>query len=187
MNSVKIQCFVSRSLPGVVAAVSVAVAGCLMQPSYSAKVTTADGALIEVPLSTGRMDIRDDEISVKVFQFLPWTIEKDKGLAYAFQLEFKAGSKPVAVSVDDVSDTPILSIYTDNAPVLHKNNIWAGISPPHRATEDTVKWILNMDNTVKVYRFTVKLADGTTHVLRYPIFAPAYMKAFMRGQLGVTL
>jgi len=36
-----------------------------------------------------------------------------------------------------------------------------------------------------VYRFTVLLKDGTTHVLLRPIFVPAPMKDFIRSQLGI--
>jgi hypothetical protein len=175
----------ARVLAAVLAAASLAAAGCLLQASYSANVTTADGVQIEVPLSLGKADIEDGVVSVKNFQFTPWKIEKGKGLAFAFQLEFKEGAKPVSVAVDDITDLPILSVYTDNAPLLLKKTIWSGVSPAHSAADEYVKWIMTLDNTVKVYRFTVKLADGTTHVLRFPIFVPANMKGFMRAQLGV--
>jgi len=181
----KIPLSASKVLP-IAAAAAVGVTGCLMQASYAVNVTTADGVQIEVPLSLAKLDVRDDVMSVRKFAFTPWAIGNDKGLAFGAQLEFKEGFKPVAITVDDVSDTPILSVYSDNAPILSKANVWSGMSPAHHPTEDLVKWILTLDNTVKVYRFTVKLSDGTTHVLRYPVFAPAQMKVFMRGQLGVS-
>jgi len=186
MIPMKLPPSLSRVLAGVAAAAAVGGAGCLMQASYAVNVTTADGVQIEVPLTLARLDISDGAISVKNFAFTPWAMGNEKGLAFGFQLEFKAGSKPVAITVDDVSDTPILSVYSDNAPILSKKSVWSGMSPAHHPTEDLVRWILTLDNSVKVYRFTVKLADGTTHVLRYPVFAPAQMKTFMRGQLGVS-
>jgi hypothetical protein len=94
------------------------------------------------------------------------------------------GAKPVAVAVDDVTDMPILSIITDNAPVLTKDNVWNNVSLPHHPVDEYAKWMLTLENSIRVYRFTVKMADGTTHVLWYPIFVPTNMKSFMRGQLG---
>jgi hypothetical protein len=185
LNPVKIPSAVSRILPGALAAVSLAMAGCLLQANYSASVTTADGVQIEVPLSRDPVVIDDGTVSVKRFQFAPLPLDKGKGLGFAFMLGFKEGTRPVAIAVDDVSDTPILSVYTDNAPKLSNKNTWSGGSPPRAPADDLVKWLMTLENCVKVYRFTVKLADGTTHVLRYPIFAPAAMKAYMRAQLGV--
>jgi len=152
------------------AAASLVVTGCLMRANFSANVTTADGVQMEVPLNTAPAKVEDDAMIVKRFQFAPWAMGTGKGLAFAFQLEF--------------SDTPILSIYTDKAPILIKD-VWNGVSIAHNPADEYVKWIMTLENNVKVYRFTVRLKDGTTHVLRYPIFAPANMKAFMRTQLGV--
>ena len=166
------------------AAASLVVTGCLMRANFSANVTTADGVQMEVPLNTAPAKVEDDAMIVKRFQFAPWAMGTGKGLAFAFQLEFKHGARPVEITVDDVSDTPILSIYTDKAPILIKD-VWNGVSIAHNPADEYVKWIMTLENNVKVYRFTVRRKDGTTHVLRYPIFAPANMKAFMRTQLGV--
>jgi hypothetical protein len=185
MNPMRIPCAVFRSLPGALAAVSLGVTGCLIQGNYSAKVTTADGVQIDVPLSREPVVVDDGTVSVKKFLFQPLPMDKGKGLALAFMLEFKQGAKPVAIQVDDISDTPILSVHTDNAPALSNKNMWSAGTPPRGSADDLVKWIMTLENTVKAYRFTVRLADGTTHVLRYPIFAPAPMKAYMRAQLGV--
>ena len=156
-----------------------------MQASYSANVTTADGVQIEVPLSREPIVIEDSAVSIKRFLYQPLPLDKGKGLAFAFMLEFKGGAKPVAIEVDDVSDMPILSVHTDNAPKLSNKNEWSAGTAPRPATDDLVKWLMTLENSVKVYRFTVKLADGTTHVLRYPVFAPGPMKAYMRSQLGL--
>jgi len=173
-----------RALAWALSAAALGAAGCLMQASYSANVTTADGVQIEVPLSREAVVVEDDAVSVKNFRFTPLAMEGGKGLAFGFELEFRQGARPVAISVEDVSDLPILGVYSDNAPAFAKKDIWRAISPPHSAADPLVGWLMTLDNTVKVYRFTVKLSDGTTHVLRYPIVAPAQMKAIMRTNLG---
>src|ERR1022692_895827 len=179
MKPMRIPCAVFRSLPGALAAVSLGVTGCLIQGNYSAKVTTADGVQIDVPLSRepvvvddGTVSVTadgvqidvplsrepvvvdDGTVSVKKFLFQPLPMDKGKGLALAFMLEFKQGAKPVAIQVDDISDTPILSVHTDNAPALSNKNMWSAGTPPRGSADDLVKWIMTLENTVKAYRFT---------------------------------
>ncbi len=175
----------SRCLPCLLAAVSLGAAGCLMQASFTGNVTTADGVKLDVPLTVAKQDVHDDAVSVKNFQFAPWKMEDGKGVAFAFQLKLVHGTKPLSVAVDDVTEAPILSLFTDKAPILSKDNLWSGVSPPHHAVDEYAKWMMTLENSIRVYRFTLKLEDGTTHVLWYPIFVPTNMKAFMRSQLGV--
>jgi len=187
MNPPLIPRTASRGLVALLAAAAaLGLVGCLMRPSFAAKITTADGVLIEVPLSTQMPEVSDDAMTVNKLLFTPWTMDKSKGLAIAFQVAFKAGAKPVTIAVDDVSDEPILNVYTDRAPVLSSKGNWNAVTPPHNPADEYAKWIMTLDNTIKVYRFTVKLADGTTHVLRYAIFVAGPIKGYMRSQLGVT-
>jgi len=157
-----------------------------MQANYSANITTADGVLIEVPLSREAVVVDDGVVSINRFQFPVVPMGGGKGVAFGFEVHFKEGARPVSISIDDVSDAPIMGVFTDNAPVLGKNSTWHALSAPHDKADVLIKWMMTLDNTVQVYRFTVRLADGTTHVLRYPIFAPAPMKAYMRTQIGAS-
>jgi hypothetical protein len=162
-------------------------AGCLMQPSYSVSVTTADGVTIEVPLTSGNVIVSDDLISVNSFQFAPWDMgaDKPKGIVFTFVLSFKQNAAMTKFVVDDVTEAPILQVYEDLNPKLAKGNLYGGISHPFSAYDEHVKWVLNLDNNVRAYRFTITMADGSVHVLRKPIFIPAQMKVFVRTQLGV--
>jgi hypothetical protein len=171
---------------GMLAAASIGAAGCLLQASFAAKVTTADGVEIEVPLSTAVTEISDGPVKIKNFRFMPMKMEVGNGIVFAFQLNFEQGAKPASITVDDITDDPILNVYNDNAPVLTKGNNWNAVSHAHSPADEYAKWLMTLDNTVKVYRFTVKMADGTTRILRYPVFVPAQLKKFVRAQLGVT-
>jgi hypothetical protein len=51
---------------------------------------------------------------------------------------------------------------------------------------DRYKFLLDLDNTIKVYRFTFRLQDGTVHVVRVPIPVPAEMKLMIRTRLGIA-
>jgi hypothetical protein len=174
-------------VPAAALGVLAATAGCLIQPSFSVAVTTADNVKLEVPLGPNKMDVEDDAINVKRFQFTPWKMDEGKGMAYALVLEFKKGAIPADIQVDDVSEDPILRIMGDSSPKFRAGTHgWEALSQPFHPADEHAKWVMTLDNGVKTYRFTVKLTDGSTHVLYYPIFVPATAKAFMRAQLGVT-
>lgn len=160
-----------------------------MQPSFSVKTTTGDGVLMEVPLTSEPQVVADDVMNVKKLVLTPMPIDKEgkiRGLALAIQIVFVKGATPVFIQVDDVSDEPILRVATDPHPTLTKENHWNTLTAPHSPMDEYSKWVMTLDNTIRVIRFTVKLADGSTHVLRYPIFVPQRGKAIIRYELGVT-
>jgi hypothetical protein len=176
----------SKALAVSLAALSLAASGCLMQPSYSIKVTTAEGIEMEVPL-TAKVDINvsDDVIAVKNFRYVPLSKGSEKALGYYFELQFKHGAKPVSVVIDDVSEAPILNLVTDTAPKLVRTDSWEGTSGPYNTADSHVTWLATLDNGVRVYRITAKLPDGTTDVLRLPILMPSNTKAIFRAELGI--
>jgi hypothetical protein len=178
--------FLTPTLAAGVAAIALACAGCLMQPSYSVKVTTADGVDLEVPLSMKwEINTADDAVAVRNFRLGPRAKDQQKAMGYFFELEFLKDSRPVSVVVDDDSDAPILGIIADNAPKIVGKGMWAGTSPPYNPNDEHMAWIQTLDNSVRVFRFTVVLTDGTTHVLRMPFFVPGPTKQMFRAELGL--
>lgn len=159
-----------------------------MQASYSVSVTTADGVTIEVPL-TGKFEVApsaiDDYVEVKNFRFLPLAGQPVKTMAYEFVLQFKRGSKPALIVVDDDSEDRIWSLYEDRAPKLGKGEFWLALTPGFNPNEERMNWINSLDNGVRVLRFTVTLTDKSVHVLRLPVFVPAQAKAMFRAELGM--
>ena len=169
------------------AALLVGGSSCLMQPSVSVRITVADGSSMDVPLTEVPPPVTDGVVTIRSFQFAPWDMGKDKPKAVAFTIAmaFAAGSAPESIRVEDFTEQPILEIFTDTHARVGKDGLYAGVSKPFAPEDEHVKWIMNLDNNVRVYRFTVKLKDGTTHVLLRPIFVPAPMKDFIRNQLGI--
>jgi hypothetical protein len=158
-----------------------------MQPNVSVRVTVADGSTMDVPLTQAPPPVTDGVVSVKNFQFAPWDMGKDKpkAITFTFVVGFAEGAEPASVVVDDFTEQPILEIFADKNAHVVKDHLWGAVTLPFAPQDEHVKWVLNLDNNVRVYRFTIKLRDGTTHVLLRPIFVPAQMKDFMRTQLGV--
>jgi hypothetical protein len=158
-----------------------------MQPSVSVRITVADGTSMDVPLTEVPPPVTDGVITIRNFQFAPWDMGKDKpkAIAFSFALGFAAGSAAESIRVEDFTEEPILEIFSDSSVRMGKDGLYAGVSKPFAPQDEHVKWIMNLDNNVRVYRFTVKLKDGTTHILFRPIFVPAPMKDFIRNQLGI--
>jgi hypothetical protein len=176
-----------RVLAAIAAGVSLGLCGCVMQPTIAASVMTADGQRVDVPLNDGLVPVADEAIEVKSLQFSPWDMgpDKPKNMAFSFIVEFKNGAKPSTIEIDDVTEPPVLRIYEDFHAHIVKNNIWGAVSRPFAPQDEHVNWVLTLDNNVRIYRFTVKLEDGTLHKLYKPVFVPGNMKEFVRGQLGI--
>jgi hypothetical protein len=161
--------------------------GCQMTPDYAMSVTSADGQKLQVPFSGPPAITTDGVVTVNAIQFAPWELDannKAKTVAFSFLIGFAPGSVPQ--KIQDDTEMPILSIFEDDHAKIVKNNLWAGVSKPFAPSDEHVNWVLNLDNNVRVYRVTVTLKDGTTHVLYKPVLIPAAMKQFMRSRLETT-
>jgi hypothetical protein len=174
-------------LAGALAIALLGLAGCVLQQEVAARVTTADGQVVDLPLTTIPTPISDGVVTVQSLQIAPWDIDKEKGkaktLAFTFVVQFAEGSKPTVITIEDVSEAPILPIFEDKGPKIVKNNLWGAVSSPISPHDAHVNWLLTLDNSIRVYRFTVKLADGTKHVLYKAIFLSAGMKNYIRSIL----
>jgi hypothetical protein len=172
-----------------VACAAMLLTACQMQPDYAMSVTSADGQKLEVPFSGKPIPVTDGVVTVGAIQFAPW--EKDannkaKTLAFSFLLKFAPGAVPAKIVIEDDTETPILQIFEDDNPHIVKDGLWAAVSRPFAPSDEHINWILNLDNNVRVYRVTVTLKDGTSHVLLKPVLIPAGMKQYMQKQLETT-
>ena len=170
---------------GALAAALLGLSGCVVRPDVSIRVTTADNQVIDMPLTTAPAPTGDGVVTVQSLQISPWDVDKQTGkaktLAFSFVVQFKTGSAPARISIDDVTEAPILPIYEEKDPKLVKNNLWGAVSSPINPHDQHVIWLQTLDSSVRVYRFTVKLADGSTHVVYRPVYLSAPMKNFIRS------
>jgi hypothetical protein len=160
-------------------------AGCAMHPTWDATATTADGVVVDVPVASFKTDVTDDVVEVVKLQFLPLTgKDGNKRLAVIFEAVFHGGTKPTSIVITDVTEAPILQVFGDYSPKLAANSHWTGATEPLNPTNNLLKFLTNIDNSIRIYRFTVKLTDGTTHVLNVPILVPGFYKEFMYKEAG---
>jgi hypothetical protein len=171
------------------ACAALVVAGCQMQPDVAVSVTTGDGQKLEVPLSAVPPPVTDGVVTINTIQFAPWEVDanhKATTLAFTFVIGFKPGSDPARILIEDDTEQPILTIFEDGHPKILKDRLWGGVSRPFAPSDEHVNWVLNLDNNVRIYRVTVALKDGTTHVLLKPIFVPSSMKSYMQKHLELN-
>lgn len=174
---------------GAVALALVFLAGCVMQPDIAMKITTADGVDIQVPLNTVPEPITDGIVTLEPLHLTPWNVDADgraKTIAFAYLIQFKQGYRPANIVIEDVTEEPILETFQDKDPGAHvgKFNLWGQVSAPFAPSDEHVKWMLTEDNSVRIYRFTIKTTDGVVHVLREPLVVSVRMKDTVRQHLS---
>jgi hypothetical protein len=174
-------------LTGALAAALLGLAGCVVRPDVSIRVTTADNKVIDLPLTTAPVPVGDGVVTVQSLQVSPWEIDKAVGKAktldFTFVVQFQAGSAPARIIIEDVTEAPIMPIFEDKDPKLVKNNLWGAVTSPINPHDEHINWLLTLDNSVRVYRFTVKMKDGSTHVVYKPVYLSAQMKNFIRSMI----
>jgi hypothetical protein len=156
-----------------------------MHPTWDATATTADGVVVDVPVGSCKIDVTDEVVEVVKLQFLPLT-KKDgsKRLAVIFEVVFHGGAKPKSIEITDVTEAPILQVFGDYSPKLAANGHWTAATEPLSPSNNLLKFLTNIDNSIRIYRFKAKLEDGTTHVLNVPILVPGFYKEFMFKEAG---
>jgi hypothetical protein len=150
--------------------------GCVMEQNYDARVTTAEGEVIDVPLAPHPLNVTDGVVTVFLFQYTPVVlVDGAKRLEIRFDAGFTKGYKPARVLVRDISEAPIMTILDDRAPKLD-GYVWRGKTGSLGAGDDFIKFMTNIDNSIRIYRFTFTLVDGSVHVLTVPVMVPGYLK-----------
>jgi hypothetical protein len=159
--------------------------GCVMEQNYDARVTTAEGEVIEVPLAPHPVNETDGVVTLFLFQYAPMTLpDGTKRLEIKFDAGFVKGAQPARIVVRDISEAPIMTILDDRSPAMD-GAVWRGKTVPLGAADDALKFMTNIDNSIRIYRFTFTLVDGSVHVLTLPIMVPGYLKeAIEKGFTG---
>ncbi|HWA87995.1 MAG TPA: hypothetical protein VG710_17335 [Opitutus sp.] len=156
-------------------------AGCATEFKYNA--TTSDGRHLTFRMINGVPDhgeaagIRTDTPKLD-------PNPKDKTLVYLLRFIVEKGQPaPRHVKVEDVSDETSFLLVEDSHPKL-TNNEWRGVSRTYKTDEPEMRWLSYLDQSFRIYRFTVTLADGRTVVLHEGVMVPSFGKAMLRHVLG---
>lgn len=157
-------------------------AGCASQLS-AVRLRVAGGQRIIVDMQRGGLvEGEKREVKVRMGGFM--LNSEGKNGIYLFTLEFNAGDIPRLVKIEDVSDDKARILIEDQAPKLLKQ-IWAWKSEPQSPTAESLQWIHEIDDSFRVFRFTVELVDGRKFVQHQVSYYPAFVKARICKGLGL--
>lgn len=173
---------VSPRLAWLVLAGLLALTGCATG-EYSMLVTVVGGEKVRVPLSrAGVVFTEEDGIRIESATILPTEDKKQVFLDFAFSdSRARALQK---VTVEDIADDASVVLVEDAKPELVKGR-WHAVTPSYSsAAERPIKWLLQLDKSVRVYRFTLVFADGRKVTLNQGTIFPDGLKVTIRHMLG---
>jgi hypothetical protein len=134
-----------------------ALAACVA-PAPQVRVKIAGGERIVVSMRDGTVEGSQSKF-VKVDAARLVTNSKEKKAFYAMGLYFTQGAVPAVICVEDVSDEKPVLLLKDEKPVLTKN-FWRQITPQLDIAAESMKWMHDIDDSFRVYRFSITLLDG---------------------------
>lgn len=152
---------------------------------YSYVTRIATGERMTFPLVNGQPSLaKSGTITIRVAG-LNRAPGKEKAAAYEFGYEDSSGATPKAVRVDDVSETTIFPLVEDLHPEMKHKVAWLGTSKTLDASSPELYWLPYLDDTTRIFRFTITTADDRQIVLYQPWFVASWVKAGVRTALGM--
>jgi len=159
----------------------VGLSGCVSQ-GPSVRLLTSGGEKITVDLSRkGAVGPENKDVEVIAATFLA-NSQMKKGI-YAFALLLKSDAVLRSVKVEDVTEAKARLMVEVSSPKVEGRK-WTWSSPPAAPDEIDLAWLQNIDESFRVYRFTIGLADGRQIIMHHAGYYPSYVKAHLRVNLG---
>jgi len=162
-----------------------AMAGCAvpMTSSNTYMVPLANGENMEMSIKNGGLAMVEQD-GIRISQVALDPSADKKHVVYTFGLIAKSGLAVKHITVEDMTDDPVRIVEDDPAPKLVDGK-WKVSTPILDATDPVFIWLIQLDDSIRVYRFTVTLADGKQVVLKQPAMFPVFLKQLMRVMLGI--
>lgn len=149
-------------------------------PGPQARIRISGGEKVVVFLKSGKVEGSESKL-VKVGIARLMVSPEKKNALYQFGLEFTEGALPASISVEDVSDAKPVLLVTDLKPELAKGR-WAKVSDVVDIESESMKWLHDIDDSFRVYRFNVTLQNGQKITL---LNAAMYLSYFKVGMMQV--
>jgi hypothetical protein len=157
--------------------------------SYWVNVPVSGGDTVPLELIPGgvRNAENDDfKIDAAVMQFDP----KVKSATYLLAFEVKRGAAPRSVKVEDISDEAPATLFQTDQVKLEKD-LWKVRTASFVPDQQNSKWIYQIENTIRVCRFTIVTADGRSEVLNqgcnyYPFIKDMIRQSLEPAKAGAT-
>jgi len=150
----------------------------------SMNVTISGGETIRIDFDHGAI-VHPENEDVQIITAILEPHLKEKNFTYLFSFQAKHGhaQTPRSVKVDDVTDDTPVSLVDDPYPAYNKESVWASRVGPFDS--DKIPWLVEIENSVRIFRFTIVTADGRTLVLYQGASYPAFIKKSLRQDFGL--
>jgi len=167
---------------GLASLILLALAGCTGVADFNYITTVSGGERIEVPITRGMpAPGRADGLTVTTAMFFVHPAGRKPSLAFEFVSDRPREIK--SVRIEDVSESvPVLVLEDPEAKLTGQR--WRGITAPFTSVTPPVEWLAYLDDTNRVYRFTVIDADGRRIVMHQLARFPGWMKGGIRQLLA---
>jgi hypothetical protein len=174
----------SRSI--LLAAAAVALAGCSISTVSDVTVSReiADGQHALIHFKSGSV-VQPESAQFRIEKTVLDVETKELAGDYIFKVVLKEGPPPRSIRVDDVSEDPVTNWVDDRQPAF-KGGIWEVHSRKITFDDPSLKWLRELDASVRVYRFTIEAADGEKVVLDGAGVYPMGVKEFVRKQMDAA-
>ncbi len=160
------------------------IAGCATEQVMTGKFHLADGQTLEMDFVNGVPPAaKNDEIEINSAGF--FANPATKNLIFAFKFREKKEREVKSVKVEDVTDPQSKLLVEDNKPELDAAHDWKGVSKFVTVDDPYVKWIMYIDNTVRVFKFTIVTKDDRQFVMYQAASFPPFYKEMVRRSLGM--
>ena len=158
-------------------------AGCATG-TISIKMPISGGDIVPLELGKGGF-VHAENDDFKIEKALIVLDGKTKQGTFSAEFLAKTGRTPQSVEVVDVSDDTPKPFTTDTHPTLNKDQKWTWQSDPFTPDPANAKWLFEIENSVRVYRFTIVTSDGRRLVMYEGASYPAFIKTYIRKQMGL--
>jgi hypothetical protein len=105
--------------------------------------------------------------------------------AYKFSLVVKGRETLRKVIVDDVSDEAPVKLAEDGKPATVDGH-WKRLSEDFEPSPVSLRWLFELGNCFRIYRFTIEMGDGRKLVMYDPCFYPVPLKQLYLYELRLV-
>ena len=174
----------SRSISTIAACLFLS--GCAIQTvsDVTVKREIAGGEMATLHFHAGNV-VQPETSDFRVEKTIFSVDSKELNGCYVFSFDVKGGELPRRVTVDDVSEDPVTNWVDDDHPAF-KAGHWEFRTRRIGFDEKTMRWLHELDASVRVYRFTIEKADGTKVVLDAAGVYPMGVKEFVKTQVDAA-
>jgi hypothetical protein len=106
-----------------------------------------------------------------------------KKVLYGFHFSDTGGHSLQSVRVEDVSETEAVLLLEDLQPKMVDHQ-WNGTTRLFEADDPALKWVFYVNDSVRVYRFSITFADGRKLILNQAAMVPGWVKMTIRHMFG---